>query len=409
MGVTRFMKVSDLYSPLTALLYGALGATIALLAWPHIPGLDWLSLPGLAGLLLLAWLLAPSRTAAFTLAAGYYLAGTRGLPVGAGVFFERHVAAPGFFLWIAAALVLAIPYAALWLPTRLRRPWLVAAVVILLFAIQALPWSGFGLFAWISPYLALASLFPGFGLWAFALGIILVVLASRSVWASSLTVIFLIIGESVFWSPVPAVPAMQGVNTQLGPMPASLIARYYRNEKLAAHLLDHERLNRLTLYPEFVAGVWYTANAWQYRNVVTATKQNHHAVLIGAEQPMPGRSAPYLDSLVLIQDGKPRFLPNEISVPYSMWHPWAFHSALLNLDHPEVVQIKGERFGYLICYESLLLWPGLQIAAQKPITTLLFAANDWWAVHTSIPAIQLESAKLWAKILGAHLVSAVNT
>ena len=104
-----------IFHPFYVPLWGAVGAGIAVIAWPNVPGLPTIHLPGLAAVLLLAWFAAPSRLSAYVLAAGYYLAGTRGLPVGAGVFFARHVTIPGYLLWVAVSLVLAIPYALLWI------------------------------------------------------------------------------------------------------------------------------------------------------------------------------------------------------------------------------------------------------------------------------------------------------
>lgn len=403
-----------------ALPWAFLGVATGWLAWP--------STPDLAILCLVAWLVSPSRLAAFVLAVGYFAAGSRGLPEGAGVFFSGVDSLPWAWtaVWLLAAVLQALPFAVFWsrpgnrswyLPGLWNRAWLIPGLSLaLLFAVEAIPYTGLGLFAWITPFMSAGFFFPGTGLYGIGLivavlWIVAVVSDKRQVaswYLVALAVAFVLIFNYLTYGDTPQDHA--GVNTNLGPMPTSLMGYYRRLQTIAGVALERVQNQSLTVFPETITGKWYSGTAWTFHAVLEATAANNgHAVLIGTEQPLPGRALPYRDALVLLDHGTTRFLPDEIPVPIAMWHPWKANSALLDLGRPEVATIQGKRYGYLICYESLLLWPGLQIAAHGPVHAVIFAANDWWARSTSIPAIEYAAADSWARLIGAPMISSINS
>lgn len=142
-------------------------------AWGH-EGLTWLT--GFAALAPVLWSLTRSRWWAGAAALAYYLAASRGLPFGAGIFFAE--SAPMWFswaLWLVAGLVNVLPWLLLWSETPRRQAWTLPAALVL----TAVPPIGF--IGWVNPMTAAGVLFPGLGfvgLLCLVAGFVLIVLRS---------------------------------------------------------------------------------------------------------------------------------------------------------------------------------------------------------------------------------------
>jgi apolipoprotein N-acyltransferase len=72
-----------------------------------------------------------------------------------------------------------------------------------------------------------------------------------------------------------------------------------------------------------------------------------------------------------------------------------------------VIDFAGHRVAVLICYEQVIVWPILQSVWHHP-DVLVAVANDWWARDTTIPGVQLNSARAWAKLFDLPLAVAFN-
>ncbi|GEC17672.1 hypothetical protein NWI01_35640 [Nitrobacter winogradskyi] len=69
------------------------------------------------------WVVAPSRLAAAGVAAGYFLAASRGLPQGVATFFDTGLAW-GIALWLLASSAFVVIHMVLWSCRADRhRPW----------------------------------------------------------------------------------------------------------------------------------------------------------------------------------------------------------------------------------------------------------------------------------------------
>ena len=109
-------------------------------------------------LLPLLWAAAPSRWTAGAVVLAYYLVASRGLPVGAGIFFA--VTEPAWFgwcLWVVTAAINAGVWTLAWRRDPRRRA--IGAVVALV--VTALP--PVGLIGWTNPLTAAGLWFPGLG------------------------------------------------------------------------------------------------------------------------------------------------------------------------------------------------------------------------------------------------------
>ena len=97
-----------------------------------------------------------------------------------------------------------------------------------------------------------------------------------------------------------------------------------------------------------------------------------------------------------------------IPIPVSEWRPWSRHwSAIAHWFGSGIHHLDGHRVGYLVCYEQVLIWPEISLVLARP-AVLVAVANDWWAVHSNITAIQREDVTVWARLMGIAAVRAVN-
>ncbi|GAA4186519.1 hypothetical protein GCM10023069_70540 [Shinella granuli] len=102
----------------------------------------------------LLWARSPTRIAAALVAAGYFLAASRGLPSGAAQFFSADLWV-GLLFWVAAASSFVAVHAVFW---TVRSGWIKAVRYLLIFALTGLP--PLGITGWAHPLTAAGILFP---------------------------------------------------------------------------------------------------------------------------------------------------------------------------------------------------------------------------------------------------------
>jgi apolipoprotein N-acyltransferase len=93
-----------------------------------------------------------------------------------------------------------------------------------------------------------------------------------------------------------------------------------------------------------------------------------------------------------------------------MYRPLSGEGANGYLDSPgdiSVIEIRGKRLGFLVCYEQFLTWPALTLMLQKA-DVIAAPANLWWCKDTSLPGIRAASIVLWARVFGVPFVSSAN-
>ena len=380
-------------------------ATVLVLAACIVGRVAWsgeaLTLP-VAILLPALWAAAPSRTAAAAVAAGYFLAASRGLPQGAAEFFGSSVWI-GFVLWIAAALPFAAVHALLW--TK-REDWRRAGHYGLITLLMAVP--PLGITGWAHPITAAGVLLPGWGWWglgATAFG--LCAMTTRLAPAVALAAVVATAISAVGWSRPSILESWRGVDTAIGAafgradafdQQQSLIARVREeaNEGAKAIVLPESALGILTPTVELL---WVDALADLDITVIAG------AAVINTED---------YDTVMVALDrrGTRLFYRERMPVPVAMWQPWAkwfglSGGARATVFGDPIAEFAGHRFAPLICYEQLIVWPILQSALHHP-DAIVAIANGWWAKNTSIPAIQRASVEAWARLFDLALVTAFN-
>ena len=338
----------------------------------------------------------PSRTTAALAALAYYLAASVGVVHGAAVFFGqgRGSTIKGIVLWLGAAAINALPWAALWHRNSFLRTRTALALIIL-----SVP--PFGLVGWASPLTAAGELFPGFGLAGLALTFFLIV-AVVDIEVTSVAIL-LLASLAANYNFIDPSAGAQAINTHFGGVASGgrdFFADYKRN--LAAISLASKSKASITVLPETIAGTWTNATSALWKPVAV---HSSGIIAVGAERLLPRNG--YENGMVLMCRHGYRFFPQRVPVPVSMWRPWADNGAKADWLGSGVTQFDGHRIGYLICYEQLLVWPAMVTAYHHP-DLVVGMANDWWARGTSAPGIQRMSMNAWSRLFGWTMADAVN-
>jgi hypothetical protein len=362
---------------------------------------------GLAVAIAYMWAQAPTRTQAGLIAFAYYLAVARGLPKGIAVFFGTQASMlSGVMFWALASALLAIPWTVFWSMGGNGYAWRLTTIL----AIVSLP--PVGIIGWGNPLTAAGALFPHagwLGLFAtYALMLLLCHMARLRPVRGALCVcvvqtLLLFYGSSQNAPENDA--SVKGVDTELpgsGYGQYSGVQSYFNNLQLIA--LAREESVSTVLLPESVAGLWLdaTASLWQSRKI------RPERVFLGATEVLPDDR--YNNVIVAVATDRSSIVYRQrMPVPIGMWHPWRPAGAVADWRRPGGFSLDGDgtRYGVLVCYEQLLLWPVLQTYAERP-ALILAPANAWWSQETSIPEIQKTVLRAWARLFDVPTVTAFN-
>ncbi|MBU2767988.1 hypothetical protein HAP94_17860 [Acidithiobacillus ferrivorans] len=374
------------------------GGTIGWAAWPHAITLSIL--------LLLALPMVGVWYNRLLLATGYFLAASDGIVHGSVQFFGIGTSLyVGLAFWVISSLVLAAPYA---LPGR----WLILAPLLDV----VLP---IGMFGWASPLLGIFAWGEFATIYLSIVWVLWVNLwatpglkAGWTLWPMTMVMVAFSL-PGYLTTPAATPPTgWVGVHTSYGLLNGYGVNEIVRDEHLEQRVMHRlqDPHTKVVVLPEAVAGMWYAGTAQLWQPVIKWTKSHHQAVLLGVEYPI-GKG--YEDTILRIQGGATKVLPDDIAVPVSMWHPWSPGGAVDHLNGTETGTVLGQKVNYLVCYDQLLAWPGLHllwnemVTGRKP-TVLIGVANDWWTKGTDVAANQRASLHAWGRLLGAPVVSAVN-
>lgn len=392
------MRWQTLQTPSISIVNVLTAAAIGYFAWgEHMMAL------GLAVAIAYLWAQAPTRTQAGLIAFAYYLMVARGMPKGAAVFFGTDATlAIGVAFWLFTAALLAAPWALFWPKGRAGYWWRLLAVLI---AITVPP---LGLFGWGNPLTAAGALFPRAS-WFGLLATFVLMLAYCYVAASRHTRYVLAAHAALALTLVyggsqhDPVTDAKGVDTTLSGVG---LGRYdymqaYRNNQALIETASKQTAATVLL-PESVAGLWQstTIELW------SDAEKLPQLLFLGAAE--PHRGGEYSNVIVALTPMGQRIAYRQrVPVPVGMWHPWREDSAVAHWRGPGSFQLGGMRYGALLCYEQILLWPVLQTYAEKP-ALVLAPTNAWWSRDTSVPAVQKSIVRAWARLFGVPSVTAFN-
>ena len=351
----------------------------------------------------LLWARSPTRIAAALVAAGYFLAASRGLPVGVGQFFSADLWV-GLCFWIVAASSFVAVYAALW---TARSGSAKAGRYLVILALTGLP--PLGITGWAHPLTAAGILFPGWGWWGLlALTAGLIGLVTRIVPAIAIALSGLWLWSAASGTNQILLEGWRGVDLEMG----SSLGRdrsLERQHQLIGLVREAEGAGAaVVVLPESALGFWTPTleRLWREGLRGTVVTVIAGAAVIDAEG--------YDNVMMAIDsDGGNVLYHERMPVPVSMWRPWERWTgqtggARASFFANPVVEIAGKKIAPLICYEQLVLWPILHSMIYRPDAIVLMG-NGWWATGGNIVAIQRASAKAWSDLFGVPLVISFNT
>ena len=337
---------------------------------------DSYMLLGMSVVIVYLWVQASSRLQAGWIVAAYYLMVARGMPKGTSVFFGTE-ASPviGVAFWLATSAMLAMPWALLW-SRQGRGYWWRLPCVLLVIALPPL-----ALFGWGHPLTAAGALFPSAS-WLGLLATLALMLAYCYAFASKhrtrntfivhvLLALAFVYGSS---RPVPTMPAseIRGIDTNLSGVGLGQydFLQSYKNNRSLIEAAGQQTASAI-LFPESVAGLWLDATA----DLWAESQPLPELLFLGAAE--PHRSGHYSNVLVAVTPLAQRIVYRQrVPVPIGMWHPWREESAVAHWFGPAGFEIGGKRYGVLLCYEQILLWPVLQTFAARP-AVVLAPTNAW--------------------------------
>lgn len=348
------------------------------------------------------WSLAPSRFVAALVAAGYFLAASRGLPQSVVNFFGSGMGA-GCMLWIAASIPFVATHALLWTPRSGSGRTISYAVIAVLLSVPPL-----GIVGWAHPITLAGILFPGWswlGLGAAAVGLLAMTTRFRAI--PILVFAGFWIWSAANWT-APNLPrGWVGLSTQFGGNNGQYADYEQHHETIVRVRQEAMAGAQVIVLPEGALGVWTPTveRLW-----VDALESLGVTVIGGAI--IFDNTGYWNVMLELSQEGSVVHYRQRMPVPVSMWQPWLRLSGTQEGARADFFARPVNRVGdlpiaTLICYEQLLIWPVLQSAFGSP-TLLIAPANGWWATGTDILPIQIAATTAWARLFDLPLVLAVN-
>lgn len=349
------------------------------------------------------WAMAPTRLGATLVAAGYFLAASRGLPLGVSNFYGSGFAA-GIALWIAASVLFVGVHALAWAAGPGRGRWMRYGVAAIVLSVPPI-----GILGWAHPITAAGMLFPGWGWLGLATStIILLTMTSRRWPFSTLLLAPFWIWSVMTWS-VPEAPAKwAAVDTQFGGSNGKYADYFQHQQTIDRALAMAETGADVVVLPESALGIWTPT----IERLWTRALQGSDVTVYGGAVIVDETG---YDSVMLelTEQGASVRYRQRMPVPVSMWQPWRAligepAGARADVFGNPAVEVRGKRTATLVCYEQLLVWPFLQSAMGSP-HVLVAPSNGWWTADTDIVAIQVAAAMAWARLFDLPLVLAINT
>lgn len=364
------------------LLGPAAGLIIGFAHTTGIPALMCLSIlmPSLA-------VVQPTRRGAGLAAFAYYFACSW---PGAVVSYNLHRTAQavitGELVCVIASILLAMPFAALWSPSKL-----VAAtrIPIVLTAIIVPP---LGIIGVGHPLVAAGFLFPGAG-WPGVLGMLILpsLLLLYPRFGTALLAVASI-GFHARFDGTPSTPAgWSGVNqkTSCPPTECDLLRlTAVQRRSIAAP-------EAVLVFPEVAVPTWTAATEIFWRDTDDQLRRNGTTVLIGATIE-DGRLR---RNVLLARGSEHGYFEQRVPVPGGMWRPFSNGSVPLNPFGPIIFRVRRERLAVLICYEQLIPWTWLSAIRRSP-TMAVAISNDEWSTGTTIPAYRRSVLRSWTELFG---------
>jgi hypothetical protein len=351
----------------------------------------------------LLWAKSSSRASAALVAAGYFLAASRGLPLGVSTYYAADLW-PGLLLWLLASVFFVLVHVVLWTE---HQGWPRAMRYLTVVILMAVP--PFGITGWAHPITAAGAIFPGLRWVGLAVTTVGLVGMTSRVWPAVAVILACFwICSAATWTDAKLPESWHAVELRMGPTLGrdNSLQRQQQLVKIAKEVASDARRNTVVL-PESALGFWTptAGRYWQSSLADITVKVIGGAVVIDADG--------YDNVLVEVSATGSRVLYRErMPVPGAMWQPWlrwlghAGGARAHFFDNP-VVDVGATKVAPLICYELLIVWPILQSMTHDP-DIIVAVGNGWWTEGTSIIDIQRASAEAWARLFDKPVILSLN-
>jgi len=346
-------------------------------------------------ILLLLWARARSRVAAAAVVFAYFTGASWSLLVGSVVYFDSILTAA--FVWAGAGFLWCLPWVALWGKSHVGRR---AAIAL---ALSVLP--PLGIIGWASPLLTAGVCFPGCG----TAGMVVMFLSccviahfARPAPRISMAIATLLaIGAFIGDMPYRKGILLQGIDTRGGSPQDDFVhvAAFDRAVSIAA---ESAPAGSTLVFPEAALVSPSVARTF-LRDGLKTTTAKQIRVISGAREGTAARPRNVLEDLVTGEV----IAESRMPPPAAMWQPWRDDGGYSMRWEANGMSTTMPRTAVLICYETVLVWPGLISTLQRP-TRLIVVANLWFDRSGRIEAAERQAAHLWARLWDAELAIAVN-
>lgn len=364
----------------------------------------------------LAWLFAPSRLHAVLVAIVYYATVARGVPKGAAIFFgdgTPNAYIFGTLLWLSSSAALAAPWALLWSDKATFKGKILRLAAAYFFV--TIP--PIGLFGWGSPLLSAGVIFPNASWLGLAAPIILPpllqkLLRRKEKVGTALSVCFMLFVLAKAYILPFSIQTPEGfaaLDTHHAKAASGSIRftdAFIRTTDTIPRVI--EQTEPYILLPETLAGAWTKASQLLWRPVGDYLAKKGQTLILGTE--IYNEDGKYDNCMIFLgADDKPIYR-QRVPVPVSMWLPFGGVGTANAywFDNGHLKLKDGRKAVILLCYEQYLAWPILLSMLNGKADVLITSANQWWSKGTSIPNIQIQSSKSWAKLFSLEYISATN-
>ena len=392
--------------------FALFGAAVGFLALGH----DSPSALAFTALFPVGWIMARGRLQAFLFAFSYYTAASRGVPLGAAIFFgEGAGLSAGVAMWLFSSLCLAAPWTALYYSGK--KPHICAMLYLLALVCVTVP--PVGIIGWASPLYAAGIFLPGSGWLGIAVfGLLLPFLLAKLRVARKRTeagaVAFVFICAALFAcfaeSETKLPEGWMAVDTYFGKLDRE--ENLHRQSLLRAASIIEKVVSappdvRYILLPETITGAWFGASEELWTPVGRYLALKGQTVVVGAE--IYDAALRYDNALIFLGDDGGFYYRQRVPVPVSMWVPFGGRgTAKSHLFDSGIIRLKnGESVLCLLCYEQFIAWPVLYAMALARPDVIAASANLWWG-GGSITKIRRQAVTAWARLFDLPVASASN-
>ena len=346
-------------------------------------------------ILLLLWARARSRVTAAAAVFAYFTGASWSLLVGSVVYFDSIVTAA--MVWAGAGFLWCLPWVAFWGKSHLGQR---AAIAL---AVSVLP--PLGIISWASPLLTAGVCFPGSG----TAGLVLMFssccaiahFARHALHVSMALIGVLAIGAFIGDVPYRKDISLTGIDTRAG-SPQDDFVHVAEFDRAVAIAADNAPAGSTLVFPEAALVSPSVARSFLRLGLKKITAKQMR-LISGAREGTAARPRNVLED---IETGEV-IAESRMPPPAAMWQPWRGDGGYPMRWEADGIATTMPRTAVLICYETVLVWPGLISTVQNP-TRLIVVANLWFDRSGRIEAAERQAAHLWARLWDAELTIAVN-